>query len=188
MNPTQVQNALTPSDIIQIIGIVAALLIGIASIVISIVTLRQNSKMIEETTRPYISIYSEYIHTGVPYLYIVVKNFGQTAATITHFNYNYDFANSQAYATKNGKDYLKDLVSSTLAPGQSRICALDYQNINAPVTFEIEYKTNLKVYNDKIYLNLKGGATMAVGKSHEYKGDVLGAISYTLQEMLQKSL
>ncbi|MBU5331734.1 hypothetical protein KQI61_05955 [Anaerocolumna aminovalerica] len=188
MNPEQVHTALTQSDIIQLISIGVALLIGIASILISIFTLRQNSKMIEESTRPVISIYSEYINTGVPYLYIVIKNFGQTAATITQFNYNYDFVNSNAYALKTGKDYLKDLSYSTLAPNQSRICALDCQNINAPVTFDIEYKSNSKTYNDTICLNLKGGATMAVGKSDEYNGDVLGTISYTLQEMLQKSL
>jgi len=186
VNLDQVNTTLNQSDIIQLIGIGVALLIGIASILISIFTLKQNSKMIEESTRPV--IYSEYINTGVPYLYIVIKNFGQTAATITQFNYNYDFVNSNAYALKTGKDYLKDLAYSTLAPNQSRICALDYQNINTPVTFDIEYKSNLKTYNDTICLNLKGGATMAVGKSDEYNGDVLGAISYTLQEMLQKSL
>ena len=188
MNTTQVQSALTSSDIIQIVGISISLLIGIASIIISVATLRQNSKMIKEATRPYISVYSEYINTGVPYLYIVVKNFGQTAATITQFNFDYDFVNSQAYAIKNGKDYLKDLIYSTLAPGQSRICALDYKKINAPVTFDIKYRADSKVYNDKICLNLKGGAAMVVGKSHEYNGEVLDAISYTLQEILQKSL
>ncbi len=177
------------SDIIQIIGIGIALTIGIASIIISIVTLKQNSRMIEESTRPVISIYSECINTGIPTLYIVIKNFGQTAATITKFNYDFDFLNSKAYmGGSNNKDWLKDLVNSTLAPNQSRICCLEYSNINVPVTFDLEYKTSNKTYNEKITINLKGGSSMLVMKSDDSGDNGLANISYTLQEMLQKSL
>lgn len=186
----QTQNTLSLSDIIQIIGILAALLIGIASIIISIITIRQNSKMIEESTRPIISVYTEFINTGLPMLYLIVKNFGQTTATITKFNYDFDFVLHHAYmgSNSNETDYLKELITSTLAPNQSRICLIEYKNVNTPVTFDIEYKTNNKIYKDKITLNLKAGTSMLIGKSDGSNGDTLEAISYTLQEMLQKNL
>ena len=43
---------LTTSDVIDLIGIFASLFIGVIAIIISILSLRQNSKMIEESTRP----------------------------------------------------------------------------------------------------------------------------------------
>ena len=48
------------SDIIEIIGIIASTTVSIVAIVISLITLKQNNKMIEESTRPVISIYSRY--------------------------------------------------------------------------------------------------------------------------------
>ncbi len=59
-------NSLNPSDIIQLFGIIASLITSIVAITISLVTLRQNSKMIEDASRPIISIYGESINPGSP--------------------------------------------------------------------------------------------------------------------------
>ena len=53
---------LTPSDIIQILGIIASFLTALVAIIISLVTMRQNSKMIEESSRAIISIYPQFIN------------------------------------------------------------------------------------------------------------------------------
>lgn len=66
-------NSLNPSDIIQLFGIIASLITSIVAITISLVTLRQNSKMIEDASRPIISIYGESINPGSPVFYIVIK-------------------------------------------------------------------------------------------------------------------
>lgn len=177
-----------PSDIIQVIGIVSAMLIGIISIIISVITLRQNSKMIEESSRPVISIYCTSTNFGIQQRYLVIKNFGQTQATISKFDYDYNFVVNQAYAVKNSDtDWLKNLVTTSLSPGQSKICAINSKNINMPVTFTYEYKTSTKTYKDKITINLNAG-DMLTSKSNGVNGDTLGVISYTLQEMLQKDL
>lgn len=52
---------LTTSDVIDLIGIFASLFIGVIAIIISILSLRQNSKMIEESTRPNIQIYPVFL-------------------------------------------------------------------------------------------------------------------------------
>lgn len=69
---------LTPSDKVQVVGIIVSAVISVIAIFISVLTLRQNSKMIEESSRPVISIYSQSINAGTPMLFIVVKNFGSS--------------------------------------------------------------------------------------------------------------
>lgn len=64
---------LSTSDWIQLLGIIASLVTSIIAIFISIFTLRQNSKMIEASSRPVLSIYGESINPGYPMFYIVVK-------------------------------------------------------------------------------------------------------------------
>jgi len=176
------------SDIIQLVGIITASLISAISIIISVFTLRQNSKMIEESTRPMISIYAASINPSMPTFYLIVKNFGQTPAEITKFNYDFDFQTMGCYGENAKRDYLQDLVSSTFAPGQSRICRLEYAKVNKPVTFEFEYKSHKKIYTDKATINLKAAVAMPTLKAGETKGTELKAIAYTLQDILHKSL
>lgn len=175
---------------VQLYGMIITSFVGVASIIISALTLRQNSKMIEESTRPVISIYGAMTNFGsMQQFYFVIKNFGQTPATITKFISDYDFSINQAYAGANDHDWLSNLNGAHLAPGQSKICALDYDNIRQPVTFTLEYKTTTKTYNEQITVNLKAGAAMLVGKNNaKTEKDELRNISFTLQEMIQKNL
>lgn len=180
---------MTISDKIQLYSMIAALAVGIVSILISVISLHQNSKMIEESTRPVISIYGAMTNLGTPQHYIVIKNFGQTAATITKFDYDFKFNVEKAYAGRsNDHDWLKDLITANLAPGQSQICALNYDRINRPITFTYEYKTSSKTYKETVTINLKAGIAMLKERSDGINDDSLKAISYTLQGMYQKNL
>lgn len=100
----QVFYSLSPSDTIQLLGIVASLITSLAAIIISLMTLRQNSKMIEDASRPVISIYGECINVGPSTFYIVIKNFGSSPAYITQFDYDFDF--TSAYLKYKGKQGL----------------------------------------------------------------------------------
>ena len=177
--------SITTSDAIQLIGIGVSLLVAVIAIVISIITLRQNSKMIEESTRATISIYGVAINTGSPMFYLVVKNFGNTPAVITKFESDFDL--STALHTVAKRNYIEQLKNCIIAPNQSRICMLESTAIEQPVTFDIEYRSGLKNYKDQITVDLVAGADMFIGKTST-KGEELRTISYTLQEMLQKNL
>lgn len=156
------------------------------SVITVVITLRQNNKMIEESTRPTISVYTDEINAGNPFFYLIVKNFGKSTAYITKFEYDFDFTG--CYKIKNDKDYLKGLNNAVLAPGQSRICTLDYAKINKEVTFTLEYHSEAnRVYSDKFTIDLKAGVSMPYGKVAT-EGKELRTISYALQEMLQKNL
>ena len=122
---------LTPSDIIQIVGILVSLLTALVAIIISLATMHQNSKMIEESSRAVISIYPQTINTGTPMLFMVIKNFGNSPAAIRKFDYNFDF--TDCYQFRSDRDYLKDFVGSSLAPGQALLCSLDYTKLTRPV-------------------------------------------------------
>lgn len=176
---------LSPSDIIELIGVLTSLFTGVVAIVISLITLKQNSKMIEESTRPVINIYGQSINPGSPSFYIVVKNFGNSMATITKFDTDFDFTDCYGFSTD--RNWIKEFVNSSIAPGQSRICRLDYQKITRPVTFHIEYSSSTKKYSDIMTVDLKSGVALLSAKNST-EGKELHAISYTLQEMLQKNL
>ena len=176
---------LTPSDIIQILGIIASFLTAFVDIIISLVTMRQNSKMIEESSRAIISIYPQSINTGTPMLFMVIKNFGNSPAVISKFDYDYDFTDCYRYRSE--RDYLKDFIGSSLAPGQSRICNIDYTKITRPVTFSLEYQSGSKKYQETLTVDLQAGVNIPVPKTAT-SGKELQTISYTLQEALQKNL
>jgi len=167
-------------------AILIVFILAAISVVTVVITLRQNNKMIEESTLTVISIYTEEINVGDPFFYLVVKNFGQSPAYITKFEYDFDF--NGCYKIRNDKDYLQKLNKSVLAPGQSRICMLDYAKIDKEVTFIISYQSSIKKsYTETFTIDLKAGVSMPYGKVAT-EGKELRTISYALQEMLQKNL
>ena len=70
-------NLMTTSDWIEIFGILASLITSIIAIIISVKTLQQNNKMIEESTRPYIVVCGKVINCQDPTFYLVIKNYGR---------------------------------------------------------------------------------------------------------------
>ena len=174
------------STIVNIILSILSFILAAISVVAVIITLRQNNKMIEESTRPIISIYTVEINTGNPSFYLVIKNYGGSPAYMTKFEYDFDFEG--CYRIRNDKDYLKSLNNTVLAAGQSRICMLDYEKVRGTVTFRLEYHSgSSKVYTDEFTIDLKAGVNMPYCKDAT-EGKELRTISYTLQEMLQKNL
>ena len=172
--------------LINIVLSISSFVLAAISVGTVIITLRQNNRMIEESTRPIVSVYTDEIHIVQPSFYLVIKNFGQSPAYITKFEYDFDFRG--CYGVKNDIDYLQQLNKAVLAPGQSRICMLDYASIDRDVTFSITYQSGTKKeYSETFTIDLKAGVDMLSAKTAT-EGKELRTISYTLQEMLQKNL
>ena len=159
-------------------------ILAVSSVIVAMRTLRQNRKMIEESSRPIISIYSQSIALGASSLYLVVKNFGNSTAYLTKFTSDFDFSNCFFGLPKN---YIEQLSACTIAPGQSRVCCLDRNKIPDNVHFSIEYKSSTKTYSEEMDVNLLSAVSMPISKT-ENKGTELCAISLTLQEMLIKNM
>ncbi len=136
---------------------------AVISVITVVITLHQNNKMIEESTRPIITVYTDEIKAGNPFFYLVVKSFGKSPAYITKFEYDFDFR--ECYKIKNDRDSLQGFNNAVLAPEQSKICTLDYAKIIKEVTFTLEYHSEAKkVYSDKFTIDLKAGGSMPYGK------------------------
>lgn len=172
------------------IGIcMASFILAVVSVVTVLITIRQNNRMIECSTRPYICVYGQLVNLGDIQFYIVAKNFGASPATITKFETEPDLSDCHLQ-TQPPRIHLEGVVNTTIAPGQSRICLLDFFKVpNKVIQFHIEYTSGKKKYSESFSSNIKAGTDMLKSKYGSDNADPdLHAISYTLQEILQRDL
>lgn len=179
-------NSLSLDNKIEVISIIVSLLTSTIAIIISIKTLKQNSKMISDSTRPYVVMYSKTTNFQTHQLHLILKNFGQSGAVITQFECDFDLAP----LSYNRKTPFSNFEGVFIAPGQSFSTTLDVGKIqlyNQPITFEISYKNENIFYSDSfsIYLNAECSLvkTRACTKDKELK-----IISYALQDLVEKTL
>lgn len=152
MNIDNIFKTLSISDIIQVISILISLLTSIVAIIISVLTLKQNNKMIEESSRPVIAIYSKHFQ-GL--LYVVIKNFGASPAKIRKLTCSHSFSNEET-ATNESGDVFNKVQNSLLAPGSSILCPLIGSKLKADTLyFSIEYSSETKTYKEQFSLHWK---------------------------------
>lgn len=143
------------ATIVNIILCILSFLLAVISVVTVVITLRQNHKMVENSTRPYIVIYNNVVDAKIPIQYLVIRNFGQTAAKIemVEITPKVDFLYSDALFV--------NMEDQTIAPGQSYSTAFRVNNniiLNAKVIYSADkkrYKENFKIsqkaFSDQIH-------------------------------------
>lgn len=176
------------SDVIQLLGILISLITSTAAIFISVLSLRQNSQMIENSTRPYIGIYGSGVYVRSPNYYIVIRNFGASSTTFKSFTYDFDL--SKCVSGKTAQEPFQNIENSTLLPGQSYHCVIDLKHAldqTKMINFHVVYTFGVKEYDEELSLNLLA----LVGNYVTHKDDngkPLSIISETLQDMHINSL
>lgn len=185
----EISNAdLNISDIIQLIGIIATSLTSIIAIIISVVSLRQNSKMIEESSRPNIGVYIDSTNFSQPIIYLVIKNFGNSASVITEFKCDIDLSEF-AYIPK--AIPFNNIVGTTLNPNQKLVYPLkprDSNNIRiTDMNIKVSYKTFKRKYSENIFLNLDAYFNEMTLRSYD-KNEPIKSISYAVQDISEKML
>lgn len=175
---------MSTSNIIEIISIIVSLITDIVAIYLSVKALRQNNKMLEESTRPYISIYVESITLCEQTSFFVIKNFGNTPAYITDFKYDPILKETKQSMDLilEQFDYVKGI---TLAPGQSKMLTYDVTKLPYDeLIFTIEYSSS-KHYCETIRLNVKNYIHIPVNRpeSHIIENDERKV--HTLREILE---
>ena len=88
---TSTIGSLDIATIVNIILCILSFILALISVITVVITLKQNNKMLESSTRPVLSLYTTQINTGSPVLYFVVKNFGGSTAVIKSIESNHDF-------------------------------------------------------------------------------------------------
>lgn len=116
------------------------------------VTLKQNNKMLEASTRPYMSAYLEGKY-GVATL--VLKNYGNSPAEIISFHSSLDFSaiipNAKLTPFRNieGSSFPPGHAVSTIFPYEPFVSSCDEFKIS------IKYSANGFTYNEEIPINIK---------------------------------
>lgn len=178
---------LNPPDYIQILGIVSSLLVSLVAIIISLITLRQNSKMIEESTRPYLSVYISHIYCTDCIDYLVLKNFGTSSAVITKFQCNTDLKIG-AYDSRHTP--FEHITGQNICPGEKFQTPLLLYKICActdTLSFLIEYSSGKKTYTENITISLTSLADAPIMSANPEDKE-LEAISRSLQDICEKML
>lgn len=175
------------SNTIAIISLITSSVFALIAVLISFFTLKQNNKMVEESTRPTISIYPTMINPGSLMYYLVIRNFGSSAATITSLDSSFEFVNCYCFSGLGNRNYIKELIGSTIAPNQSISCRIDYDKVPDKVTFNIKYKSSTKSYKETFNISMKSTVNLPTTKYATDDKELL-SISYSLQEIIQKML
>lgn len=179
------------SDTINLLLAIASFLIAIISILVAIFTLKQNSKMIENATRPYLVLYGGIINASSPQYVLVLKNFGNSSAILKELK----FSNSISYYLFDSdlsRLPFNNLVGSNLSPRQTIRCALSYPKIEdkskiKPITIHIAYTANRKIYEDTIQLNPIAELSNPSSRKLDSR-DSGKTVAFTLQDICEKLL
>ena len=160
------------SDWIELFGIIISMAVGIVSIIISCNSLKQNSIMIEEATKPYITIYGKMVYLGVAKYVLIIKNFGASSGTITSFSCNQALQKTALFKYKNPFEHI---VGTTLAPSQSVCCEFNLETIKneqvEPLVFEVAYKGVKEYPKDTIIVNVIAETENLIGHTHSPQND-----------------
>lgn len=168
---------------------IASFILSATSVVTVVITLRQNKKMIESSTRPYLGVYTSSSYAGNRNTFLIIlKNFGQSSAVIKEFSADMEL--SKISKMPKISTPFSGLSGSTIMPGQSFRTVIDYKKAikeNEIIKFTIKYSSSVKDYSEIVFLKLTANS----GNLAEHSctpGEELSEISVTLQEMYLKSL
>lgn len=178
---------------VNIVLSILSFILAAVSVVTVIVTLKQNKKLIEQNNqaleaslRPYISIYLDNITICEQSSFFVLKNFGNSIATITKFTYDKVLKNtSQKYALLS--DQFDNILGITLAPGQSKIMHYDVTQLPVDeLQFTIGYKSSENYYQETITMNVKNYSHIPVPRPQSHIAEGSERQVQTLREIVER--
>jgi len=171
------------------IGSVAALT-SILAIIIAVLTLRQSAKMIEEESRPYITVYYTTVADAGTKGYFVVKNFGKTGARITRFQFDSELESGNRLA-KSYRAQFANMEGVYLAPGQNQLISYlpDKGLPDEPCKFLITYRAASKTYIESVVIDVTAiSHLIRPNTSTSNMSADMKAISHDLQEIIRQLL
>lgn len=177
-------------DIATKVNIVLCILsfaLAVISIITVIITLRQNSKMIESSSRPYLSIYVSHIYCTDCIDYLVLKNFGNSSATIIDFHCNVDLKTAAYDGTHIPFEHIVD---QSICPNEKFSVPLKLYELcknTDKLSFSVRYSSGKKCYSENISISLPAFADYPI-MSADPKGRELEALSRSLQDICEKML
>lgn len=176
------------SDWINVILCILSFLLAAISVGTVIITIRQNHKMIQNSTRPYIVVFPETTNYQTQQMYLILKNYGNSGAKITKFYASIDLSN---YSLISEHPPFSKIENTFLAPGQKIITPIDAKKLSEDkcevFTIVVGYSDGVKSYYEEYpinYVNLQNNVQLRAST----KDKELKIISYTLQDFAEKQL
>lgn len=140
------------SDIINIVSISISSILAIIAIIISVKTLKQSNKAIIESSRGNIVFYIETPLGGNQYL--VIKNFGNSSATLKGININPEITFAKSTFDSTNK-LITEYSNILLAPGQAIKSWFPFDDYpDKEFKIALSYETLGKTYSESYTLNL----------------------------------
>ena len=176
------------SDWINVVLCILSFVLAVISVITVIITLKQNSKMIKNSTRPYVVAYKNITYFQNTNYYIILKNFWQTGAVIEKFKFNIDLQN---YSHLDGDRIFEHIEGTFIAPQQSVMACVDTVKLFKDgidiIEFTITYSDGINKYNEKYKINFLADTDTAKSRAST-DGKELKIISYTLQDFVERLL
>lgn len=180
------------SDKIQFALLVVTALTAIISIIISWVTLRQNKKMIEESSKANIVFYIEHIRYSNK-CFLTLKNFGNSVGKLLAMQItpNLDYSKIPGYDSE--FPLLTDSKNVLLAPNQKISSWFSFANYpDKTFNIEIKFETLGKVYKNTYTINLNYSQSIeslshfSFDDTDNTNKQVLYYINDSIQELVEK--
>lgn len=173
-------------DIATIVNIVLCVLsfaLAAISVITVVITLRQNSKMIEESTRPYVSVYFQPLFD---INYLILKNFGNSTAKITSFHTNVDF---RTCIEDDAHLPFTHICNTYLHPGERILSPIEevyklYEQYGSLI-FDIAYESSGKSYSEHIEINMQSYADHASIRTTVKPENAQKIIAESLQDITE---
>lgn len=171
------------SDKIEIASIIFSSLLSAIAIIISVLTLIQNNKMIEESSRPYIAISKHVVAISNPREYLILKNYGSTGAEIVDIKCSIPIENLLK-ENPDKREPFSYLIGTFVAPNQTFSPIISTKNVQEEnISFTITYKSGIKTYTTISNIQVQQDHGILYSKCST-SGKELDTISRTLQEMI----
>lgn len=163
---------------------VSSFVLAVVSVVTVIITIRQNKRILEASTRPYVSIYFDHTNMGQPIGYFVIKNFGNSSAKITSLSYN-DVVKDQPTSLCNLMGVLDGLIGNTICPNQKFLLPIwPSKSPHGTCAFDISYQSSSKSYTEHIEINIEQYGDLVKPRTGDE--DVRKVVTYPLQEIAER--
>lgn len=179
---------MTLDQTIETIGIVVTFFTGVVAIIISMKTLKQNSVMIEESTRPNLSIYFGTTYFSSVTEYLIIKNFGFSAATVESLTTDFDLS---LLGIDKKHPPFKEIEGTNLAPEEKILYPINLQNLpgdKAPhIKINIRYRSETKTYTSSFDIDLSAHYHVTHIRANT-RDQHIKEISFALQDISEKML
>lgn len=138
------------SVIVNIVLSILSFILAALSLIFVIITIRQNNKMIESSTRPYVVVYNDLVNgAATPIQFLIIRNFGQSAATIQSLEI------TPKVHVRYSDEIFKYMKNQVIAPGQSYSTAFKLDDSSVILNAAIVYTSESKTYSENYSISQK---------------------------------